>query len=221
MKVARIHAHGGPEALVYEDAPDPVIQPDQILLRVRASALNHLDLFVRAGIPGQKIPMPHILGSDIAGEVVAVGELCRRVKPGWRVLLAPGVSCRQCEECVSGRDNFCRAYTLFGLGVDGGNYRVGLLQVPTSGFELRFIEFSGVDKKTVQGRVQDPGSTRMQLRVRDIDAAIAVFKRFGGEVVSTGGKPLDLPAGNNKLKVAIVRDPNNLFVVLIESPPAG
>ncbi len=128
MKVARIHAHGGAEALVYEDAPDPVIQPDQVLLRVRASALNHLDLFVREGIPGQKFPMPHILGSDIAGEVVAVGELCRRVKPGWRVLLAPGVSCRQCEECVSGRDNFCRSYTLFGLGVDGGNAE--LMAVP-------------------------------------------------------------------------------------------
>ena len=111
------------------------------------------------------------------------------------------------------------AAVLGALGVDGGQYRVGLLQVPTSGFELRFIEFSGVEKRTVQGRVQDPGSTRMQLRVRDINAAIDVFKRFGGEVVSTGGKPLDLPAGNNKLKVAIVRDPNNLFVVLIESPP--
>jgi predicted enzyme related to lactoylglutathione lyase len=111
------------------------------------------------------------------------------------------------------------AAVLGALGVDGGAYRVGLLEVPASGFELRFVEFSGVDKKTVQGRVQDPGSTRMQLRVRDIDAAIAAFKRFGGEVVSTGGKPLDLPAGNNKLKVAIVRDPNNLFVVLIESPP--
>jgi hypothetical protein len=91
--------------------------------------------------------------------------------------------------------------------------------VPTSGFELRFIEFSGVSRNTVRGRIQDPGSTRMQLRVRDINAAIAAFKRFGGEVVSTGGKPLDLPAGNNTLKVAIVRDPNNLFVVLIESPP--
>ena len=111
------------------------------------------------------------------------------------------------------------AAVLGALGVDGGKYRVGLLQIPTSGFELRFIEFSGVDKQTVQGRIQDPGSTRMQLRVRDIDAAIAVFKRFGAEVVSTGGKPLDLPAGNNTLKVAIVRDPHNLFVVLIESPP--
>jgi catechol 2,3-dioxygenase-like lactoylglutathione lyase family enzyme len=113
------------------------------------------------------------------------------------------------------------AAVLGALGVDGGAYRVGLLQIPTSGFELRFIELSGVDKKTVQGRIQDPGSTRMQLRVRDIDAAIALFKRFGAEVVSTGGKPLDLPAGNNTLKVAIVRDPNNLFVVLIESPPPG
>ncbi len=106
---------------MYEDVPEPVIQPDQILLRVRASALNHLDLFVRQGIPGVKIPMPHILGSDIAGEVVAAGELCRRVKPGWRVLLAPAVSCRQCEPCVSGRDNLCRSYTLWGLGIGGGN----------------------------------------------------------------------------------------------------
>jgi predicted enzyme related to lactoylglutathione lyase len=111
------------------------------------------------------------------------------------------------------------ATVLGALGVDGGKYRVGVLQVPTSGFELRFIEFSGVERKTVQGKLQDPGSTRMQIRVRDIDAAIAAFKRFGGEVVSTGGKPLELPAGNNKLKVAIARDPNNLFVVLIESPP--
>jgi NADPH:quinone reductase-like Zn-dependent oxidoreductase len=73
-------------------------------------------------------PMPHVLGSDIAGEVVAVGDLCERVKPGWRVLLSPGLSCRQCDECVAGRDNFCRRYTLFGLGVDGGNRE--LMPVP-------------------------------------------------------------------------------------------
>ena len=81
MKVARIHHHGGPEVLVYEDLPEPTIKADQVLIRVRACALNHLDLFVRAGIPGMKFPMPHILGSDIAGEVVEVGELCERVKP--------------------------------------------------------------------------------------------------------------------------------------------
>ena len=107
--------------LVYEDAPEPRIKANEILLRVRASALNHLDLFVRNGIPGAKFALPHVLGSDIAGEVAAVGELCERVKPGWRVMLAPGLSCRQCPQCLAGQDNFCRKYTLFGLGVDGGN----------------------------------------------------------------------------------------------------
>jgi len=121
MKAARIHHHGGPEVLVYEDVPDPQPKANEILLRVRACALNHLDLWVRGGIPGMKFSMPHILGSDIAGEVVSVGELCERVQPGWRVLLSPGLSCRQCTQCVSGQDNLCRRYTMFGYGIDGGN----------------------------------------------------------------------------------------------------
>ncbi len=102
MKAARIHHHGGPEVLVYEDAPDPRIRADQVLVRVRACALNHLDLWLRQGIPGVTLPMPHILGSDIAGEVVEAGDLCWRVKPGQRVLLAPGLSCRQCPRCLEG-----------------------------------------------------------------------------------------------------------------------
>lgn len=121
MNVARIHKHGGPEVLVYEQAPEPRIKANQILLRVRACALNHLDLWVRRGIPGMEFPMPHILGSDIAGEVVEAGELCERVRVGERVLLSPGLSCRQCPQCLAGRDNFCRRYTMFGYGVDGGN----------------------------------------------------------------------------------------------------
>ena len=121
MKAARIHQHGSPEVLTYEDVPEPKIKANQVLVRVRACALNHLDLFVRAGIPGMKFAMPHILGCDIAGEVVETGELCERVKPGWRVLLAPGLSCRQCDQCLAGRDNFCRRYTIFGYGVDGGD----------------------------------------------------------------------------------------------------
>jgi NADPH:quinone reductase-like Zn-dependent oxidoreductase len=121
MKAVRIHQHGGPEVLKYEDVPEPQIRHDEVLLRVRACALNHLDLWVRGGLPGAKFPMPHVLGSDIAGEVVRVGELCERIKPGQRVLLSPGTSCRQCEQCVSGQDNLCRRYTLFGAGRPGGN----------------------------------------------------------------------------------------------------
>ena len=119
MKAVRIHQHGGPEVLRYEDLPEPEIKANEVLLRVRACSLNHLDIWARKGLPGMKLP--HILGSDIAGEVVRVGELCERVKPGQRVLLSPGTSCRQCEQCVSGNDNRCRKYTLFGTGINGGN----------------------------------------------------------------------------------------------------
>ena len=107
------------------------------------------------------------------------------------------------------------------LGLERGQYRVGLQSVPGSGLMYDFVDFKGVQRNDVRGRIQDFGSTRVQLRVSDIEAAIAAFERFGGEVVSTGGKPLALPAGNSTLKVAIVRDPNNLFVVLIKAAANG
>lgn len=106
---------------------------------------------------------------------------------------------------------------LAALGLASGQYRVALQTVPTSGLFFDFLDFKDVPRRAVSGRIQDFGSTRLQLRVRDVDAAIAAFEKFGGEVVSTGGGPLALPAGNTTLKVAIVRDPNDFFVVLIES----
>ncbi|HXW17646.1 MAG TPA: zinc-binding dehydrogenase, partial [Candidatus Acidoferrales bacterium] len=90
------------------------------LVRVRACALNHLDLWVRRGMPGIEIPLPHIPGSDIAGEIAAVGSAVWRVKVGDPVILAPGISCGQCAYCLSGADNFCRRYKIFGELVDGG-----------------------------------------------------------------------------------------------------
>lgn len=119
MKAVRIHEHGGPEVLCYEDVPDPQFKANEVLVRVRACALNHLDLWVRKGIPG--IRLPHVPGSDAAGEVTAVGELCERIKPGQRVLLSPGLSCRQCVKCLLGRDNECPRYGLLGAPHAGGN----------------------------------------------------------------------------------------------------
>jgi len=107
------------------------------------------------------------------------------------------------------------------LGVSGAQYRFGVMQVPTSGLVFEVMDYKGIDRKSVRGNIQDPGSTRMQLQVSDVDATIAAFKQFGGTVVSTGGVPLDLPAANGARKVAIVRDPDNLFVVLIQTPPAS
>jgi predicted enzyme related to lactoylglutathione lyase len=105
------------------------------------------------------------------------------------------------------------------LGLNAGQYRVGQLQVPTSGLQFTLIDFKGVERKTKPAGIQDAGSTRIQVRVADIDAAVAALVKAGGAFISTGGKPLDLPAGANTLKVGIVRDPDNLFLVLINAPP--
>ena len=172
MKAARIHQHGGPDVLVYEDVPEPKIKANQILVRVRACALNHLDLFVRAGIPGMKFPMPHILGSDIAGEVVEVGELCERIKPGTRVLLSPGTSCRQCEQCLLGQDNLCRRYTMFGYAIDGGNTE--LLAAP---------EYSAIPIEKYA--ITRAGSARLRCSVRPVSAITSSTSSGGNARVST------------------------------------
>jgi len=128
MKAVRIHQFGGPEVLTYEDIPDPQLRKDQVLVRVRACALNHLDLWVRKGLPGVKLP--HILGSDIAGEIAATGEYVIGFKPGQRVLVAPMHFCGHCAKCVAGLQNQCREFTVLGNGVDGGNCE--LIAVPAA-----------------------------------------------------------------------------------------
>jgi NADPH:quinone reductase-like Zn-dependent oxidoreductase len=120
MKAVRFHEHGGPEVLKYEDAPDPKILANEVLVKVKACALNHLDIWLRVGVRKWQLPMPHIVGSDVSGEVAETGSLVSRVKPGDRVLLCPGLSCGQCEACFKGLDSACRSYTLLGVMVDGG-----------------------------------------------------------------------------------------------------
>jgi len=120
MKAIRFHHHGGPEVLRYEDAPDPDLMVGDVLVRVRACALNHLDLWVRRGLPRVTIPMPHIPGSDVAGEVVA--SAAPDVTIGRRVMLQPGLSCGRCPACLSGRDNECPTYEVLGYRHHNGGY---------------------------------------------------------------------------------------------------
>src|SRR6202167_1224804 len=119
MKAVRIHQFGGPEVLRYEDVSDPQLRKDQVLVRVRACSVNHLDIWVRKGLPGVKLP--HIPGSDIAGEIAEIGEYVSGFKVGQRVLLAPMHYCGHCERCVAGLQNQCREFTVLGNGVDGGD----------------------------------------------------------------------------------------------------
>ncbi len=120
MKAVRFHAFGGPEELVYEEAQMPSAGSGEVVIRVKACALNRLDLWVRAGIPAYQIQLPHISGCDVSGIVEALGEGIESVKIGSRVFVAPGLSCFKCPDCLSGSDHLCETYQIFGAGPDGG-----------------------------------------------------------------------------------------------------
>jgi len=116
MKAVRFHEHGGADVLRYEDAPDPDPGSGAVVVRVRACALNHLDIWNRRGVA--RITLPHILGADVAGEVVESPD--EEMPPGQRVMVQPGLSCGRCEACLEGRDNECPRYDVLGSQSNGG-----------------------------------------------------------------------------------------------------
>ncbi|HET9488188.1 MAG TPA: zinc-binding dehydrogenase [Methylomirabilota bacterium] len=120
MKALAFTAFGGPEELALRDVPDPVAGPGEIVVGVRACALNHLDLLVRAGLPALKTPLPFWTGCDIAGDVAAVAADVRDVPVGQRVVVNPSLSCGRCEFCLQGEDCLCAEYRLVGEHVPGG-----------------------------------------------------------------------------------------------------
>ncbi len=119
MKAVVIRAHGGPEVLKIEEVPDPVPGPGEVVVRVRAVALNHLDLWVRRGLPGAPFHLPAITGADAAGDVHAVGAGVDDIAVGTPVLVMPGISCGHCAHCVSGADQLCARYGILGESCDG------------------------------------------------------------------------------------------------------
>src|SRR5215469_3044517 len=120
MKAIVFHQHGGPEVLKYTDAPEPALRANDVLVRVKACALNHLDLWVRRGLPNVPLPLPHIPGSDVAGEIAKIGADVTTIRVGQKVVLAPLVSCGKCPACLGGLDNRCRQASNLGYMIDGG-----------------------------------------------------------------------------------------------------
>lgn len=119
MKAVRFHTFGGVDVLRYEDAPKPSPGSNEVLLQVKAAALNHLDIWIRNGARERKIPLPHIPGSDASGVVAEVGSGVDFIKPGDKVLISPGISCGHCAMCLGGRDNICPTYHVLGTAEDG------------------------------------------------------------------------------------------------------
>jgi NADPH:quinone reductase-like Zn-dependent oxidoreductase len=116
MKAAFFRQHGGPEVMEYGDQPEPALEPGYVLVRLRAAALNRADKWTRDGYPGLKLALPHIPGSDGAGEVAQGGAL---FEPGARVVINANIGCGACEFCVAGQDNLCLRWNLLGETIPG------------------------------------------------------------------------------------------------------
>ena len=119
MKAITFHTHGGPDVLQLSELPEPTPARGEVLVRLRAAALNRVDLFVRQGWPGLKLQMPHVPGADGAGEIAALGEDVSDLQIGDAVVINSNLGCGQCDFCLAGQDNLCRNWHLLGETVPG------------------------------------------------------------------------------------------------------
>ena len=202
MRAVRFHAHGGPEVLALETAPDPEPRTGQVVVRVHACALNHLDLWQRRGLDRVTIPFPHISGAEVSGDVAAApgGEFAA----GTRVLLQPGLSCGRCEACVGGRDNTCADYDVLGYRSDGGYAEyvqvpaVNVVPIPDSvsyvdaaAFPLTFL--TAWHMLVTRARVAAGESVLVLAATSGVgQAAIQVARLHGARVIATAGSEVKL-----------------------------
>ena len=199
MKAVRFHRHGGPEVLQYEEAPDPKPNSDEALVRVKACALNHLDVWARNGLPNVAIKMPHISGSDIAGIVEWVPPEEAAFRIGDEVIVNPGVGCGRCGRCLTGRDDQCSEYKIIGYATDGGYAefvkvrRTHLVRKPAG---LTFEEaasfplvFETAYQMLVTKSGVGPDDTVLVLAANSGVgiAAIQIAKLLGAKVIATAG----------------------------------
>jgi len=198
MKAVRMHQHGGVEVLTYEEAPEPRIASGEVLVAVKACALNHLDVWVREGARGT-VPMPHTLGSDVSGVVEEVGQGVSGIQKGMNVVISPGLSCGTCKSCLSGRDNQCPSYTILGQRLDGGYAQY--VKVPAQNIipmpeNLTFEEAASVPLTFLTAwhmlvalaRLQPGESVLVQAGGSGVgSAAIQIAKLIGARVIATAG----------------------------------
>lgn len=199
MKAVIFSEHGGPDVLNFTEVADPQIKANEVLVEVRACALNHLDVWVRGGLPGIKIPLPHILGNDVAGVVREAGELVTWVNAGDEVMIQPGLSCGHCPECLAGRDNMCDEYDIVGYGRDGGYAE--LLAVPGANVipkpkNLNWPEAAALPLVTLtawhmlvtQARLQPGEDVLVHAAGSGVGSlGIQIAKLYGARVIATAG----------------------------------
>jgi len=204
MKAIAIRAHGGPEVVKLEDLPDPSPGPGQVLVSVKAAAQNHLDIWVRNGWQGLKLTWPHVLGSDVAGVVEAVGPGVDAPKVGDAVIVNPALGCGRCERCLSGRENLCRRFSILGEHVSGG--QAEKIVVPARNVMAKPANLSFEDASAVplvfmtswhalveRARVLPGETVLVQAAGSGVGtAAVQIAKLLGARVIATAGSDAKL-----------------------------
>ena len=197
MKSIRIHAHGGVEQLRIDDVEQPRPGPRQILMEVKAAALNHLDLWIRKGLPGLRLPLT--LGSDGSGVVKEVGSEVTQFSVGDRVLAQPGYGCGSCQDCLGGRENYCPKYGIIGEHFDGVQAQFAVLdeaQVIHQPSNISFEEGAAIPlvyltawEMVVNKCAVKPTDTVLVVAASSGvgSAAVQIARAHGARVIATAG----------------------------------
>jgi NADPH:quinone reductase-like Zn-dependent oxidoreductase len=212
MRAALFRRHGGPEVMEIGEVPTPTPGPGEVEIRVTAAALNHIDLWLRQGLPALPVPLPHVSGGDVCGVVAELGPgVAARAgcEVGDRVLVNPGLSCGRCQACLSGRDNFCPDYRMIGEQTWGGEAEVlvvpaqNLVPAPRDRIALDDAQLAALP--TVFMTVWQMLVERAQIRLGETvlvlaagsgvgTAAIQVAKLHGARVIATASTDAKLAA---------------------------
>lgn len=199
MKAVVVYEHGGVDKLKYDEIPDPEVRANDVLVQVKACAMNHLDIWVRKGLPHLKLKYPHVLGSDVAGVVAKVGKDVRGIEIGAPVLVSPGITCGKCVYCLSGRDNLCREYAILGENCPGGcgEYvsvpKENILPMPNNvSFEegacIPLVFLTAWHMLVPRAEIRIGETVLVHAAGSGVgSAAIQIAKLFGATVISTAG----------------------------------
>jgi NADPH:quinone reductase-like Zn-dependent oxidoreductase len=203
MRAVLLRRYGGPEVMEVGEVPTPVPGPCEVLVKVKAAALNHFDLWLRRGLPALQVPLPHVPGGDACGViaglgpgVVGIGE--GGIKEGDRVVVNPGLSCGRCVRCQSGQDNLCAQFRMVGEDTWGGEAEyltvpaVNVVAAPVGVSDAELAALPTVFMTAWQMLVD-----KAQLAPRETvlvvagasgvgAAAIQIAKLFGAQVIATG-----------------------------------
>lgn len=207
MKAIIFHQHGGSDVLEYANFPTPAPKAGEVLVRLRAAALNRLDIWVRNGWPGIHIEYPHIPGADGAGEISAIGKEVDGWQVGDRVVINANLGCGECDFCLRGQDNLCRNWNLVGETVRGTYTEYisiparQLFRLP-DGFDFHTAAAAGLVYLTAwhslvtRGQLQ-PGEMVLIVGASGgvNTASIQIAKHLGAQVIVVG-------AGREKLSLA-------------------